>query len=67
MEIIRSKAVKDGKREVTVRLDGDEEILPLRHGGYYKLGYPIEDIVEAHHILDAVPVSWDAVEQKWVD
>lgn len=67
MKIIRSQPGKGGKIRLTVELDADEELLATRSGAYYKLGYPVEDIVQSHVLQDSRQVTWCSIEQRWVE
>lgn len=67
MKIVRQKPHASGKREVVVMLEPGEELVAVRGGQYYRLGYPVADIVPEHVLVDAVPVSWCPVEQRWVE
>lgn len=65
MKIVREKIVKN-KRRVFVELDEGEEIIAIKPGRYYKLGYPIEDVMPAHVMQDVVEVVWDCISQEWI-
>lgn len=67
MTVLKEKINKRGKREVTLEVDTDAVVVILKPQHHYKLGYPLEDIVEGSHIAEAVPVVWDVVEQKWIN
>ena len=67
MKVIATKPGKNDKRTVTVELDDGEDLMAVRRGGFYRLGYPLEEIVFGDQVADAVPVSWCPVEQKWVE
>lgn len=64
MKKIAERVIK-GKRVATVELEPGEELVAIVPGRHYKLGYPYEDIVPSDRILEAQPVVWDDVEQKW--
>jgi hypothetical protein len=67
MNIKHVRTLKNGKRHVLVELDEGERIAGYHEDRYYKLGYPIEDIVEGRIIDEAVPVTWCSVEQRWAE
>jgi len=56
---------KTGKITVTVELEKNETLMAVREDSFYKLGYPIEEIVPTHVLTDSELVSWCCVEQKW--
>lgn len=66
MKIIRETTNKAGRRVVTVELAQGENLLPVRLDCHYKLGYPVEDIIEGHIIDEMVKVRWCSLEQKWI-
>lgn len=66
-KIIREKVLKSGNRQMTIELRPHEMILMLNKGAHYKLGYPVEDIVEFTVMHESHEVSWDSVSQQWVD
>jgi hypothetical protein len=66
MKIISSKTTGNKKR-VVIECAPDEQPMVIVSDGYYKLGYPVEDIVHANHIRTARPVMWCAIEQKWIE
>lgn len=57
---------KKGVRTVVYLQEG-EKIIVVRPDAMYRLGYPVEDIVTGRTIEEATRVSWDEVEQKWMD
>lgn len=65
MEVSRRLMKKSGKVRVTLDLAPGERYVVLKDERFYKLGYPIEDVVPAHVIADATSVSWCPVSQKW--
>lgn len=67
MITINHKIMKStGKRRITVELDRDEDIIAIRPDAHYKTGYPLEDVITGHIILDSVPVMWCPIGQEWV-
>lgn len=66
MKITRERTNKHGKRIVTVELDNHEHIMAINPDRHYKTGYPIEDVITGHIILDSVPVTWCSIRQEWV-
>ena len=64
MKVIKDRPVKD-KRRVTVELNADETIIPVRIGGFYKLGGQVEDIVESHVLTETMQVHWCSIGQRW--
>ena len=68
MKVLKSVPAKDSKLRLTVETDATENLLPVRDGAFYRLGYPLDDMVIAAHILEAArPVLWCSIEQKWVE
>ena len=66
MRVIREKINRQGKREVTVVLDSTETLKAFDQSAFYKMGYPVEDVVGGHIILDAEQVTWCSLSQGWV-
>jgi predicted protein tyrosine phosphatase len=58
--------LKRGRR-VTVELEPNEYLLSFKDGAYYRLGGQVEDVVAGYIIIDAHPVHWCSVTQKWED
>ena len=56
-----------GRRQVTVELRQGEKLIAIDTMEYYRLGYPLKDIVIGELIDNAVPVVWCSVEQKWIE
>jgi hypothetical protein len=67
MKIKHVRGLKNGKTHALVELDPGERITSYREDGYYKLGYPNEEIVASHVLDDAVPVTWCSASQEWVE
>jgi len=67
MNIITAKPLKNGKMRVTVDLAPGEKIAAINPDGYYRMGYPHEDIVRGEQIIDAQSVMWCVVGQEWVE
>ena len=65
MKKIKEKFV-GSKRHVTVELDADETLLSVT-SGYYRLGYPLNDIVFENIISEARQVQWDSLSQEWME
>jgi len=57
---------KTGKRRITVELDKGEALIAVRPDSFYKLGYPVEDVVPSHVLENAHQVTWCCVGQEWV-
>ena len=66
MKITKEAINRQGRRVVTIELDSDEHIQAIRPDGFYKTGYPVEDVVQGHVILDSVRVTWCPLGQEWV-
>jgi hypothetical protein len=66
MKEVSCKTMKNGKLRVTIDIDPGEKLIPIRDGGFYKLGYPFQETVQSHIILDAVQVMWCPLGQEWV-
>ena len=66
MKIIKDEpaTLKRGRR-VTVELKPDEHIVGLSADAYYQLGGQVEDIVQGYVMIDANPVYWCSVTQRW--
>jgi hypothetical protein len=66
MKIIKEKVNKKGKREVVIELDQGEHIQAINPDSFYRTGYPVEDVVRGHVILDSQHVTWCSLGQEWV-
>lgn len=66
MKILRERINKHGKREAVVVLDAGEHIQAINPDWHYRTGYPIEDVIAGHIILDSVQVTWCSLEQRWL-
>ena len=66
MKIVSDKTV-NGKRRVLVELDKNENIVAFRDDAFYRLGQPMDEVLPAHILVEAIPVSWCPLEQKWLD
>lgn len=65
MKTIKTYETKLGKRRVIVELDDDDNLVCVKAGWHFKLGYPHEDIVAAHVITEMRPVVWCSASQEW--
>ena len=52
---------------MTVELELNEELMSIKDGAYYRLGGQVEDVVAGYIIIDAHPVCWCSITQKWED
>jgi hypothetical protein len=66
MKIKHERTLKNGKRHVLVELDKGEHIQAIQADSYYRTGYPQEEVVRGHIILDAEQVTWCSLGQEWV-
>jgi hypothetical protein len=66
MKIKRERINKSGRREVTLELDDGEHIQAINPDKYYRTGYPQEDVVGGHILLDSQQVTWCSLGQEWV-
>ncbi len=66
MKTIRETTNRAGKRVVTVELGEGETLLSVKQADFYKLGYPVEDVMAGYIIKDMERVYWDSLEQKWI-
>lgn len=66
MKVLRERINKRGKREAVVELDAGEHIMAVNPNFYYRTGYPVEDVVGGHVILDSKEVTWCSLGQEWV-
>ena len=54
------------RRAITEEREARTEVLiTIKPEAMYKLGYPLEEIVYGHTIIDVVEVIWDETGQKW--
>jgi len=66
MKITKERINRQGKRVVTVELDSDEHIQAIKEDAFYRTGYPQEEVVQGHIILNSAQVTWCSVGQEWV-
>lgn len=66
MKILKEKINKKGKREVVLELDKGEHIQAINPDSFYRTGYPVEDVVGGHVLLDSQHVVWCSLSQEWV-
>lgn len=75
MKILKEACVK-GKRRVTVELAEGENIVShfagtalvaIEPDAFYKLGEPMNDVMQGHILTNAVPTTWCPIGQKWLD
>ena len=66
MKITSERVNKQGKRVVTVVLENGEHIQAINPDKYYRTGYPQEDVVGGHILLDSEQVTWCSLGQEWV-
>lgn len=67
MKTVREKYLPDGSRELVVRLDKNETLIPIRSDAHYSLGEPLDDFIVPAHVLESMlSAHWCCVEQKWV-
>lgn len=67
MKIITTKITKRGMHRTTIEHRPGIKLIEIHPDEFYKLGYPIEDIVGSDVLTDAEIVSWCPVTQKWVE
>lgn len=66
MKIKHRRELKNGKRHVLVELDANETLIAVNEDGYYKTGYPHEEVVRGHVLIDSAEVTWCSLGQEWV-
>lgn len=66
MKEISCKTLKSGKLRMTVDIDPGEQLLALKEDEHYRIGYPIEDVMRGHILLESQHVTWCSLEQKWL-
>ena len=75
MKITRNKELPNGRRRLTVELEPGESIHLAKPGQsfkilnpdrFYRLGEPMDDVMQGHILADADEVTWCSIEQKWV-
>lgn len=49
-----------------IYLKPGESVLVVKEDSYYKLGYPVEDIMLGHTLKETTLVSWDELSQQWI-
>lgn len=66
MRVVREKHLVNGNTQVTYEFSPEETMLCVRQGEFYKLGYPVEDVISSHILSDIQLVVWDSLEQRWI-
>lgn len=66
MNVVSSKTLKNGKVRMVIDADSTEKLIALHDDRFYKLGYPVEEVVQSHIIEDAQQVTWCPLGQEWV-
>lgn len=66
MKVLRERINRRGKREAVIELDAGEHIMAINPDTYYKTGYPLEDVIQGHIMLDSKDVTWCPIGQEWV-
>jgi hypothetical protein len=68
IKVFDSRSGPAGSKDVTVRVPPGCKLLLVADDGHYRLGEPMEDMILAGYIITGgAKVSWDSVEQKWMD
>ena len=68
MKVIKDEpATLKRPRRVTVEIAPDEKLMSVYNRHFYKLGYPLDDVVPAHVLDQARFVMWCPVAQEWVE
>ena len=68
MKVLHERKLKNGRRICYVELRGDEVLTAFPNDGYVRMPYPFEnDVFQVGRVIDAVPVYWDDIHQKWED
>jgi hypothetical protein len=66
MKILRERINKQGKREVTVVLEGEDHLMCFREDRHYRLGGQVDDIMQGHVIIESECTYWCSIQQAWV-
>lgn len=67
MKILTSKTDRNtGVRTMTIELDKSEKLVAIHDNSFYKLGEPLDDVVQGHIIADATVAVWCPIEQKFI-
>lgn len=53
--------------KVVLWLKDDEVAIVIKKSRYYRLGYPVLDIVLGSTIIESAEVHWCEMEQNWMD
>ena len=67
MKTSNPKTLKDGSTQVVVTLAKGEVLLAVKADRFYKLGEPMDDVVDSCVLTNAAQVYWCSVEQQWRD
>lgn len=54
-------------RRVTVELQPGEKLMAVHDDSFYRLGYPLEDVMAGRIVSEARRVVWCSIEQRWVE
>ena len=66
MKVISDRPTKEGGRRVTVSLAPGEKLVAIKEESYYRMGGPMDDVVQGHYITGATGVCWCSLSQEWV-
>lgn len=67
MKIKSDKINRQGKREVTVVLEAQDNLMCFRDDRHYRLGGQVEDVMAGQVITESACVYWCSIEQAWVE
>lgn len=67
MKIVSQKRLAGGKRLVVLELDATEPmpVQQYKADAFYRLGEPLDDVVQGHILAAAHQVHWCPIEQRW--
>ena len=67
MKVLKDEiATLKRKHRVTVELDHGETLMTFQDHLFYRLGYPIDEVVSGEYITSSEHVIWCSLEQRWV-
>lgn len=64
---IAERILFNGRRRVTVELAPGERLVAISDDAFYRLGEPMDEVLQGHIIAGAQRVAWCPVEQKWTE
>ncbi len=66
MQIKNQRILPNGKKQMTVIVDTNEQLISINESLFYRLGGELNDIVPGFVITDSCQISWCHIQQNWI-